>query len=155
MGGDQGERIEAGLAALRASGYRKIIVIGSDAPSLPIPYLHVVRRLLYEKDVVLGPAQGGGVYAIGTRVPLSGLREMPWETGGLFSALTEAAGVQGYSVGVAPPWYGVESYVDLHRVAEDLQISPSLDRRQLGFWVVDEILTVRDTAGDQAFRKTE
>ncbi len=155
VGGGRGERVEATWAALRAAGYQKMVLIGSDAPSLPIPYLHVVRRLLYDKDVVLGPAQDGGVYALGMRVPLGGLRELPWETSDLFSALAEAAGSQGYSVGVAPPWYDVVSYVDLHRAAEDLQISPSLDRRQLGLWLVDEVLTGRSTAVDQAFRNAD
>jgi glycosyltransferase A (GT-A) superfamily protein (DUF2064 family) len=153
--GDRGEKIEATLAALRAAGYKRIVFIGSDAPSLPIPYLHVMRRLLYEKDVVLGPAQNGGVYAIGTRVPLGGLREIPWEMGDAFSALTEVAGRQGYSIGIAPPWYDVETYVDLHRAAEDLQISPSLDRRQLGLWVVDEILTRHASTGNRSLRDAD
>jgi glycosyltransferase A (GT-A) superfamily protein (DUF2064 family) len=148
--GGYGERIEASLAALRATGYREIVFIGSDAPSLPLPYLRVVRRLLSEREVVLGPAQNGRVYAIGTRVPLAGLREIPWGTTGVFSALNEAAGRQGCSVGIAPPWYDVQTYPDLHRAAEDLQISPSLARRQLGYWVIDQILSRGTLAGKES-----
>lgn len=134
-GGGLGERLEASERDLREIGYDHIVFIGSDAPSLPVPYLRVVRRLLYERDVVFGPAQDGGVYAIGARVRLPGLREITWGSEKVFTELTDLCVRNDLSVGIAPPWYDVDTADALQRAAFDLAHSPSFARQMVGHWV--------------------
>jgi len=141
QGDGLGERLETSFTSLRELGYRDVLFIGSDAPSLPLPYLRVLRRLLYEKDVVLGPAQDGGVYALGSRVELPGLQEITWSTEHVFSELLDRLAKQGLAVGIGPPWYDVDTADDLQRAAEDLGHSPSLARQQFGQWVAETLVS--------------
>lgn len=138
-GGDFGERIEGGIRALRELGYRKIVFLRTDAPSLPPPYLRVIRRILYEKDVVLGPAREGGLYALAFRVDPPRLGGVSWDSDRLSGELTDLFLRHDLSVGMGPPWYGVRSMEDLHRAVEDLVQSPSLARQMLGSWIRDTL----------------
>ncbi|MFH1276870.1 MAG: DUF2064 domain-containing protein [Candidatus Eisenbacteria bacterium] len=134
---DFGERLMEGLCFLRRLGYRDVVFLRSEAPSLPLPYLRVIRRILYEKDVVIGPAQEGGAYALGVRTDLPPMGGLPWDSERLFGELTDLFVRHDLSVGIGPPWYGVRSVDDLHRAAKDLSRSPSLARQMFGRWVRD------------------
>ena len=133
--GNLGERLTASLGHLRALGYEEVLFVGSDAPSLPLPYLRVARRLLRDKEVVFGPADDGGVYVIGTRVSVPALDGISWGTDSVFGELTETCVRHGFSIGIGPPWYDVDTEDSLARVAEDLSRSPSLVRKQFGIWI--------------------
>jgi glycosyltransferase A (GT-A) superfamily protein (DUF2064 family) len=104
-----------------------------------VPYLRVVRRLLYERDVVLGPAQDGGVYAIGARVPFPDLRGVAWGSENVFAELTDLCARNDLSVGIAPPWYDVDTAGALQRAAFDLVHSPSFARQMVGHWVTETL----------------
>ncbi len=137
--GNLGERLAASLGDLHALGYEEVLFIGSDAPSLPLPYLRVARRLLRDKDVILGPADDGGVYVIGMRVRVPLLGGIRWGTKSVFGELTETCVRHGFSVGIGPPWYDVDTEDSLGRVAEDLSRSPSLVRKQFGIWIDESV----------------
>ena len=53
--------LEAGLD----SGYQRVMIIGSDAPTLPAA--HVSALLAADADIAFGPAEDGGFYAISAR----------------------------------------------------------------------------------------
>ena len=44
------------------SGYERVMIIGSDAPTLPAA--HVSALLAADADITFGPAEDGGFYAI-------------------------------------------------------------------------------------------
>lgn len=138
-GANLGERLEASVEELRALGYRHVVFIGADAPSLPLPYLRVLRRILYEKDIVLGPARDGGIYAIGTRVGFPPIRDVAWGTDGVFGQLMERFVRHDHAVGIGAPWYDVIDLDGLQRAGEDLVRSPSLARQMLGSWINDSL----------------
>jgi glycosyltransferase A (GT-A) superfamily protein (DUF2064 family) len=48
-----------------AMGYKRVVLIGSDIPDLPLGSIREAFASLGKKDVVIGPAYDGGYYLIG------------------------------------------------------------------------------------------
>ncbi len=78
-----GERIERALDVMLEKG--PALVVGSDAPDLPISHLEDALRALPDCDLVLGPTADGGYYLIGARAPLGNLLDgIAWSTSSVF-----------------------------------------------------------------------
>lgn len=60
-----GERLEHAVAELAALGYAKIVIVGSDCPTLAARDIRSAFALLQRKRLVLGPDHRGGCYLIG------------------------------------------------------------------------------------------
>jgi rSAM/selenodomain-associated transferase 1 len=63
--GDLGARMEHFFQASFASGADRVVIIGSDSPTLPIEYVRQAFDELRRSDVVLGPSDDGGYYLLG------------------------------------------------------------------------------------------
>jgi glycosyltransferase A (GT-A) superfamily protein (DUF2064 family) len=72
-----GERLEHAVEQLAGLGYSKIVIVGSDCPSLTADDVSNAFQLLDRKRLVLGPDHRGGCYLIGLhredRAQLSGI----------------------------------------------------------------------------------
>jgi hypothetical protein len=66
-GSDLGERMRNGFLDSFATGYKRVVLIGSDIPDLPNNYIEEAFQSLEETDAVIGPAFDGGYYLIGFR----------------------------------------------------------------------------------------
>ena len=64
-GKDLGERMRNGFIDGFAMGYKRVVLIGSDIPDLPMKYIEEAFKSLKEMDAVIGPAFDGGYYLIG------------------------------------------------------------------------------------------
>ena len=64
-GKDLGERMRNGFINGFAMGYKRVVLIGSDIPDLPMKYIEEAFKSLKEMDAVIGPAFDGGYYLIG------------------------------------------------------------------------------------------
>jgi hypothetical protein len=64
-GKDLGERMRNGFIDGFAMGYKRVVLIGSDIPDLPLGFIREAFASLGKKDVVIGPAYDGGYYLIG------------------------------------------------------------------------------------------
>lgn len=76
--GDLGERMErvAAQALVRA---RRVVLIGSDSPTLPVARVEEALRRLARRRVALGPSLDGGYYLLGLRAPLPDIFSgIPW-----------------------------------------------------------------------------
>jgi len=62
ISGDLGLKMVHALGIGLASGHDRVIIVGSDAPTVPVKY--VSELLESSADVALGPATDGGFYAI-------------------------------------------------------------------------------------------
>lgn len=79
--GDLGARMERVLERLRSYGHRRVVLIGSDSPTLPPAFLKRAFEALEKRPLVLGPSPDGGYYLIGLSQRLPALfRSMPWST---------------------------------------------------------------------------
>lgn len=66
-GKDLGERMHNAFEELFMSGYKKVIIIGSDLLDLNSEIIEHAIKTLDNNDVVLGPAEDGGYYLLGLK----------------------------------------------------------------------------------------
>ena len=118
-GGDLGERMASGFAELFAAGYTRVILIGSDLPTLPSTHLDQADHALRSgADVVLGPAGDGGYYLIGLRRARPELfSSMPWGSANVLTATLERASALGLAVKTLSTWQDVDTDDDLAGLA--------------------------------------
>jgi rSAM/selenodomain-associated transferase 1 len=79
-GDDLGERMSNALKAMLGS-YDKIVIIGSDAPTLDMNTIDAAFKALAHKEIVLVPAEDGGYGLLGATVQHDDmLKGVPWGT---------------------------------------------------------------------------
>ena len=109
--GDLGERMEGLMQWVFARGAERVVLIGSDSPSLPAAYIDEGLALLREKEVVLGPSTDGGYYLVGRRKGESRIFQgVAWSTGMVLEQTLVRLGTQ--TLGLLPPWYDVDTPAD-------------------------------------------
>ncbi|ACH40683.1 protein of unknown function DUF2064 [Citrifermentans bemidjiense Bem] len=115
--GGLGTRLEQAFDQLAQLGYDSSVVIGSDAPDLPLVYLEdAFARLEGGSDTVFGPASDGGYYLVGVRGGVGSIFQgIPWSTAKVLETSLKQAQASGFSSTLLPPWYDVDSYQDLLR----------------------------------------
>jgi rSAM/selenodomain-associated transferase 1 len=109
-----GERLIHAFGQAFGKGARQVIVIGTDAPTLPKDYIEQAFRALDEADVVLGPARDGGYYLIGLSRPcLKVFDDVSWSSDQIFERTAQHAQRLGYSLRVLPTHYDIDTIADL------------------------------------------
>ena len=97
--------------------YKSVIALGSDSPDLPFNYVQRSIESFKENEAVIGPSSDGGYYLIGLKHPLPELfKEIPWSTAEVYERTLAKAMVLGLSMKMLPPWYDIDTLVDLHRL---------------------------------------
>ena len=105
---DLGQRMEALMQWAFAHGAERVVLVGSDSPSLPAAYIDEGLALLREKEVVLGPSTDGGYYLVGRRKGDSRIfQDVAWSTGMVLEQTLTRLGTQ--TLGLLPPWYDVDT----------------------------------------------
>ena len=129
--GDLGHRMFAGARELFDRGDGPILVIGTDAPTLPTSYLRDALQSLEDgSDVALTPSEDGGYVLIGLRKPHAALFDgIPWSTPRVHGQTIEAAHRAGLSVYETSPWHDVDEPEDLKRLRAELDREPALAPR--------------------------
>lgn len=133
--GNLGERINAVDAAARALGHSRLAYIGSDAPALTPDYFARARAALVQADVVLGPADDGGVTLMGASRAWPDLAALPWSSAGLGEELRRTCRDHGLSVAALERRYDVDRVADLTRLQADLAHDSRPTRRALLRWL--------------------
>jgi rSAM/selenodomain-associated transferase 1 len=114
VGRDLGERLAEAFNWAFSCKAERVIVMGSDSPSLPESYVENAFSLLWEREVVLGPSWDGGYYLIGmTRHRPEVFRGIPWGTERVFEQTLDRIEDLGVSLGLLPPWYDIDRPEDL------------------------------------------
>jgi len=114
-GHDLGERM-CGAFRTAFSDAREAVLMGSDIPDLPAPFLNEAFESLRQHEAVIGPALDGGYYLIGFSsgaflpAPFSG---MEWGGPSVFRSTLNVLKGKGLRVHVLPPWRDVDEYADL------------------------------------------
>ena len=110
--GDLGRRLSLFFVQRFVEGARRVVVVGSDSPTLPLPYIDDAFSALDDADVVLGPAMDGGYYLIGLREPMPELFErVDWSGERVLRQTMERMG-DARRLALLPPWYDVDRRVD-------------------------------------------
>ncbi len=116
-GGDLGNRLQQAFQFL---GPRPVVCIGSDSPHLRPQTLQQARAALRQVDVVLGPAQDGGYYLVGTRQPLPIFTDMPMSTEYLLQATLAKLRQLQLSWTLLDPDSDLDTWADVQRLRDRL-----------------------------------
>ncbi len=120
QGGDLGSRMLTCMKELSALGHERILVLGSDSPSLPIAYVEQAFFALDQTDTVLGPADDGGYYAVGCRRPDPGMfAGVTWSSPETLQETASSFRACNLTVTLLDGWYDVDTEVELARLAAE------------------------------------
>lgn len=103
--------VAAGCAESGAGG--RVVLIGSDSPTLPRGFVERAFEALRTHQCVLGPATDGGYYLIG-----QGERSQPifngidWSTPAVLEQTIRQIDELGLHISLLPPWYDVDTPED-------------------------------------------
>ena len=119
IGADLGERLTSATQWAAKQGYTKILLVGSDSPTLPISYISKALTLLDSRDIVIGPSTDGGYYLIGfsaanlaMTVPFV-FEQISWSTADVFQQTMTRICSAKATVGLLSPWYDIDTAEDL------------------------------------------
>ena len=111
--------MHAAFEALFAQGYQQVLIIGTDAPTLPLDHVKQALTRLEQHDLVLGPALDGGYYLIGLKRPIQALfHDIPWSTDQVLKRTQEQAAKAGLTVALLEPWRDVDTLDDLQALID-------------------------------------
>jgi len=106
--GDLGQRLLSFIDAHWHEGAR-IVIIGSDSPTVPVEWIGEAFALLRRVDVVLGPATDGGYYLVGCSRPVPIFDGIPWSSGDVLAKTVERLQSGPWSLALLPPWYDIDT----------------------------------------------
>lgn len=131
-----GERLDHCLTVYLTRGFKKVVIMSSDTPTLPPQYVHgAFTELDHDADVVIGPCGDGGYYLIGLKQPAPALlREVPMSTPRVTADTLALAEAEGLKTALLPYWYDVDDVQSLSRLSKEIRKSgaeTTLHTRQL------------------------
>ena len=119
VGDNLGERLISATQWAAEQGYPKILIVGSDSPTLPLSSVSQAIATLDSRDIVLGPSVDGGYYLIGfsaanlaKTVPFV-FEDIAWSTESVFQQTVARVRSTGKTLGLLPPWYDVDTPADV------------------------------------------
>ncbi|HMB74657.1 MAG TPA: DUF2064 domain-containing protein [Gammaproteobacteria bacterium] len=136
--GNLGERIAALNAGLLAAGTHRQLFIGIDCPALDAGYLGAAAAALGESNVVLGPADDGGVVLMGINGRWPPLAELPWSSAKLGASLRRTCESANLSVATLAAHGDVDTATDLRSLPARLDGDRRASRRRLCDWILSE-----------------
>jgi uncharacterized protein len=120
--GDLGERLWGFLEDVRAQ--QKVIVIGSDSPTITRAHIQQAFAALDRHDAVLGRSEDGGYYLIGLDRTAAGLFDnIDWSTPAVFEQQRHRLHSAGFSTAELAPIPEVDTIEDLHKLIADPMLS--------------------------------
>ena len=128
--GDLGRKMFAAVKTLFAESSVPVLVLGTDAPTLPPEYIERASQALRAHDVSIVPSTDGGYVLLGIREPHEGLFSgIEWSTGVVYEQTLAKARNAGLSVHEEKAWYDVDTPEDLNILKETLARDPQLAPR--------------------------
>ena len=116
-GATLGDRMAAAFTRAFASGARRVVIFGSDSPTLPEGIPQQAFEALDDSDVVLGPTEDGGYYLIGCRRFDAALfRGVEWSTPRTLQQTLSNAERQRCRATMLERWFDLDEWKDVERL---------------------------------------
>jgi rSAM/selenodomain-associated transferase 1 len=113
-GKDLGEKFINAFNDRFSDGYKKVVIIGSDSPTIPVAYIRQAFRELDKNDFVLGPCTDGGYYLVGARKIFEKVfRGIPWDSSDVLNRTLDKLHSNKVRFSLLPFWYDVDDMDDL------------------------------------------
>jgi rSAM/selenodomain-associated transferase 1 len=124
QGEDLGERMRNSFVEAFDMGFKRVVLIGSDIPDLPLEFIEEAFASLEEKDVVIGPTFDGGYYLIGFRdktfLPQV-FKGILWGRESVFEDTTKVLNQEKRSIYTLKRWRDIDTIDDLRNLQKGLQ----------------------------------
>ncbi len=131
VGQDLGERMKNAFAENFESGMEKVVLIGTDCPSLEGKHIIQAIEALDQSDLVLGPACDGGYYLIGMSRRADFLFEgITWSSEWVLSQTLALAAAQGLDTILLPILEDIDTLEDWERYCSQIGDMPYLSSSQ-------------------------
>ena len=132
--GDLGDRMLAASGILFEASPDPVLLLGTDAPTLPPTAIQEAADALSTHDVSIIPSTDGGYVMLGLRRPVGAVfGGVDWSTEAVHRQTLARAEEAGLSVYEGEPWYDVDDPRDLARLREELDARPRLAPRTAEF----------------------
>jgi rSAM/selenodomain-associated transferase 1 len=119
--GALGTRMSSFFASCFQDGAERVVLAGSDSPTMPSEHIESAFRLLRETDVVLGPTEDGGYYLVGASRDVAAIFEnIDWSTARVWEQTIARLDKFGLTYQSLPTWYDVDVLTDLKRLRDEL-----------------------------------
>ena len=97
------------MSATLAQGHDAVVLVGSDAPDLPVETIDEAVAALHDdasgRRIVLGPAADGGFCLVaGRTAPVEAFDGVTWSRADVLAAVTARADAAGLEVVLVRPW---------------------------------------------------
>jgi rSAM/selenodomain-associated transferase 1 len=111
--GDLGERMAAFFARCLGDGAERVVLVGTDSPTLPRAHVEMAFAELEHADVVLGPATDGGYCLAGCARQVPPIFEgLDWGGSRVLTDTVARLEHAGLRLALLPPWYDVDTPED-------------------------------------------
>ena len=121
--GDLGQRMQHVFTTLFDKGYSKVILIGTDIPTLPLHHLQEAFTGLEEHPVVLGPSLDGGYYLLGLQSMIPEIfSDIDWGTDRVLRQTVNRLSDEEIQAIILPLWYDVDTLEDLDFLVAHLDL---------------------------------
>ena len=123
-GDDLGQRMQHAFQETAKAGYKQIVIIGTDHPTLPVLFLqHAFDVLSRAPTICIGPTEDGGYYLLGMNPLIQGLFDsIIYSRPDVFSRTLDKAHQTGANVIELPMWYDVDTPDDLQRLTREASV---------------------------------
>lgn len=133
--GNLGERMGAAFERALSDGAGRVVIFGSDSPTLPRSVPPLAFRHLRKSDLVVGPTEDGGYYLIGCRRMDPALFEnVAWSTPDTCAQTLANAARLGYKTALLERWFDLDCWRDAERLLADAQRGIPLPSRLAAFF---------------------
>jgi uncharacterized protein len=123
-GQDLGERMKRCCDAEFETGASKVVIIGSDSPTLPVYMLRQAFSALAWHDVALGPAFDGGYWLFGAREKTPPIfSDIQWSTASVMTQTAQHVHREKCDTALLPFWYDIDDIDDIRRVQWHSQLT--------------------------------
>ena len=127
--GDLGARMRR-VAEDALAGVRRVVIVGSDAPTLPMETVRAAFSALRRHRVVLGPSLDGGYYLLGLRAPVPDVfTRMPWGTDRVFARTLARLRAIDVTPALLAPLYDIDTGDEIQLLARHLRVLAACGQR--------------------------
>ncbi len=118
-----GARMKVAFVESFAAGYERLVIIGTDHPTLPSAYIdQAFDALPAPPSISIGPSDDGGFYLLGMNDFYPELfHDMRYSHDEVFAETLERARLTQAQLTILPPWYDVDTPDSLQRLISDLE----------------------------------
>ena len=113
-GQDLGERMNHAFQALFSKGYNRVVLIGSDLPTISVDIIRQALEGLESNGCMVGPSRDGGYYLIALSRLFSDIFEkLPWSTSDVLKKTIDILVKKGLTYSLLPESEDIDTYKEL------------------------------------------